>query len=158
MTQTTFLMIKPDGIHHETEILKILNDHGLKIESKVRLKVDMKVMATLLIHYEDVIDNMGKAFNFVGKLFNAFYFGNHELIPMKVSYEGTDDIIELTRTLVGATNPEKADDGTLRNLLSQDNYVIADSENRLVHNVIHASDSHESASRELEIWSQYLNA
>ncbi|HLV49910.1 MAG TPA: nucleoside-diphosphate kinase, partial [Erysipelothrix sp.] len=52
----------------------------------------------------------------------------------------------------------KADRGTLRNMFSHDNYEIADREERLVENVIHASDSHESAKRELHLWSEYLNA
>ena len=158
MKQTTFLMIKPDGIKHQAEIIDILKQHNLNIEIQNKYKVDINIMRTLLLHYHEVIDRMGKDFNYVGKMFNSFYFGDFEIIPMKVSYEGDEDIIELTRSLAGATNPEKADKGTLRKMFSNDNYEIADREARLVDNVIHASDSHESAERELHLWSEYLNA
>lgn len=158
MKQTTFLMIKPDGIKHQAKIIEILTKNNLKIEIQNKYRVDINVIRTLLLHYHEVIDRMGKEFNYVGKMFNSFYFGDFEIIPMKVSYEGDEDIIELTRSLAGATNPEKADKGTLRNMFSNDNYEIADREARLVDNVIHASDSHESAERELRLWSEYLNA
>lgn len=156
MKQTTFLMIKPDGIKYQDEIIDILEAQGLQIEVKNKIKVDINVMRTLLLHYHEVIDRMGKEFNYVGKMFNSFYFGDFEIIPMKASYEKDQDIIELTRTLAGATNPAEADEKTLRNMFSNDNYEIADREERLVNNVIHASDSHESAERELHIWGAYL--
>ena len=64
----------------------------------------------------------------------------------------SDNIIDITRSLVGATNPKEAKVNTLRYLYSDDDYEKADLENRLVNNVIHASDSIESAKREIELW------
>ena len=117
----------------------------------------MEDMKTLIEHYEQVIDSMDKGFNFPGKLFNSFYYdGPHMIMPMEVSYEGKEDIIPYTRTLVGKTNPQEAAKGTIRGDYSDDSYDKAGKEVRLVNNVIHASDSHENAERELKIWSKYL--
>ncbi len=155
--QKTFMMIKPDGIKNKDEIIKILKENGLKIEKIKEINVDMNIMKVLLDHYEEVIDNMGKEFNFVGKMFNSFYFGDFKIIPMEVSYSGNGDIINLTRKLVGETNPSSADLGTLRKTFSYDSYDKADGEDRLLNNVIHASDSQESAKKELGLWGDILH-
>ena len=68
-----------------------------------------------------------------------------------------EDIITYSRRLVGKTNPVQADPDSIRGHFSQDSYVKADQEHRLVNNIIHASDSHESANRELHIWEKFLN-
>lgn len=154
--QKTFMMIKPDAIDKKDEIIKILESHDLKIERKNEVKVDINTMQVLLDHYKDVIDDLGKDFNFVGKMFNSFYFGDFKIIPMEVSYIGDKDIITLTRDLAGATNPASAKEGTLRKTFSTDSYDQADKEERLLNNVIHASDSAESAKRELELWNSLL--
>ena len=154
--QETFMMIKPDGIQHKEAVLQRLKDEGLIIKPYKEIKTDIHIMQTLLDHYHEVIDRMGKDFNYVGKLFNSFYFGDFSLIPLHVTYDGEEDIIEKTRTLAGATNPQDAKENTIRNLYSDDNYEKADRDERLVNNVIHASDSHESAQRELNIWKNYL--
>ena len=107
--QETFLMIKPDGIKHKEEIFKVLEANGLEIKSFKEHKVDMEIMKNLLSHYQFVIEEMKQEFNFVGKMFNTFYYGDEAIIPMHVTYAGEDDIIKKTRTLVGATNPEKAE-------------------------------------------------
>ena len=158
MKQKTFMMLKPDAFTNQyEEILKDLKAHGLKIEKQVKLEVDMDVMKTLLDHYKGVIDSMDKAFDFPGKLFNSFYYdGPHYIMPMMITYEGNQDIIEYTRALVGKTNPKDAGKDTIRGKYSHDDYEQATKQWRLVNNVIHASDSHESAERELAIWRKYF--
>lgn len=159
MKQRTFMMLKPDAFAsgHAEDIIKDLEEHGLKIEHSAKVSVTMEDMKTLIEHYEQVIDSMDKGFNFPGKLFNSFYYdGPHMIMPMEVSYEGEEDIIPYTRTLVGKTNPQEADKGTIRGDYSDDSYDKAGKEVRLVNNVIHASDSHENAERELKIWEKYL--
>lgn len=159
MKQYTYMMLKPDAFkdHQEEKILKMMRDHGLCIEASHTVEVTMEVMKTLLEHYHQVIDEKGSVFNFPARLFNTFYFhGPHYIMPMKVSYDGDEDIIAYSRKLVGKTNPIAAEVGTIRATFSQDSYELADSENRLVNNVIHASDSSQSAQRELQIWHEYL--
>ena len=159
MTQKTFMMLKPDAFAsgHAQEVLDYLENAGLHISASKKVEVTMDVMKTLLEHYKEVIDAMGKDFNFPGKLFNSFYYeGPHYIMPMEICYDQEDDIITYSRTLVGKTNPEAADPKTIRGLYSDDNYDKAGAAVRLVNNVIHASDSHESAQRELAIWESYF--
>lgn len=159
MKQYTFMMLKPDAFQEkkEKDILQMLENHQLHIESYQKLEVNMDVMKVLLEHYHEVIDNKGKDFNFPGRLFNTFYFdGPHYIMPMKISYDGDEDIITYSRKLVGKTNPIDALPNTIRGTFSQDSYQKADQDYRLVNNVIHASDSHDSVEKELKIWKQYL--
>lgn len=159
MKQKTFMMLKPDAFAngHVSEILEDLKLAGLHIEKSRTVKVDMQVMKTLIDHYEGVIDSMDPSFNFPGKLFNSFYYGGeHEIMPMEISYDGDEDIIAYTRKLAGKTNPQEAEKTSLRGRYSQDSYEQASAEMRLVNNVIHASDSVESAERELKIWQKYF--
>lgn len=157
--QYTYMMLKPDAFETGSvdTILERLQSANLIIESSKEWIVDLKIMKLLIDHYGANIETMDAAFNFPGKLFNSFFYkGPRRIMPLKVSYCGEEDIITYTRTLVGATNPQKADKGTIRGDLSVDTYEKATLEVRLVNNLIHASDSHESAKRELALWSQLL--
>lgn len=157
--QETYMMLKPDAFENNNEdnILKMLEDNHLIIASKQKVEINMEIMKLLLEHYQGVIDSMDKSFNFTGKLFNNFYYDEpHYIMPMKIQYDGDEDIITYTRRLVGKTNPSLADAGTIRATFSQDNYDKANEEIRLVNNVVHASDSLESAKRELNIWKNFL--
>lgn len=159
MKQETFMMLKPDAFANDYagEVLLYLQAHGLKIEKSKVVQVCMKDMQTLLEHYEQVIDDKAKEFNFPGKLFNSFYYeGPHTIMPMKITYDGDEDIIAYTRKLAGKTNPQDADPESIRGKFSDDNYEKAEKDIRLVNNVIHASDSKESAKRELAIWNSYF--
>lgn len=61
-------------------------------------------------------------------------------------------IIEMVRKLVGITNPKQADIGTIRGDYSPDSYTLSDMQGRTTRTVIHASDSVESADREIPLW------
>ncbi len=159
MRQRTFLMFKPDAYRDDLveTIKKELENNGLVIEEYIELEVDIDVMKTLLEHYRLNIDEMDPNFNFVGKMFNSFYFhGKKKIGPMIVSYDLDEDITIYTRNLIGKTSPELADINSIRGKYSTDGYGQAGAENRLVNNLIHASDSPESANRELNIWSKYF--
>ena len=56
--------------------------------------------------------------------------------------EGPEDTWQVVRTMMGATNPREAAPGTIRGDLS----IL------FTENLIHGSDSAESAEREIEIW------
>lgn len=153
----TFMMLKPDAFkyHNEKAIIKDIESANLKIVRMKKIRVDMEFMKVLLEHYHGVIDEMDPDFNFAGKLFKSFYYDENYIMPMIVEYSG-DDIIAYTRQLVGKTNPQDAEKNSLRHKYSHDSYTLASKENRLVENVIHASDSDESAKREISLWEIYL--
>lgn len=159
MKQYTYMMLKPDAFvdDKDKKVIEKLEQYGLHVEKSCVLKVNMDIMKNLLEHYQFVIDEKGKAIDFTGKLFNTFYYdGPHYIMPMVVSYDGNEDIIAYSRQIVGKTNPAQADPHSIRGCFSDDSYEKADIDYRLVNNIIHASDSHDSAKRELEIWHQYL--
>ncbi len=60
--------------------------------------------------------------------------------------------VEIIRKIVGPTYPEIAPPGTIRGDFSFDSPLLANSKNRAVRNLIHASSSIEEAKFEREIW------
>ncbi len=60
--------------------------------------------------------------------------------------------ISIVRKIVGATNPEKADPGSIRGMFTTDSYDLADRNKRAVRNIAHASDSPETAKKEIATW------
>ncbi len=69
MKQTTYMMLKPDAFASgcTEQIKEVLRKNGYTIEAEKEVVVDMKVMQNLLLHYAEVIDRLGKDFNFPGK-------------------------------------------------------------------------------------------
>ena len=56
------------------------------------------------------------------------------------------------RMLCGGTSPQEATPGTIRGDFAIDSYMLADSSDRPVQNLIHASGTVEEAKREIKIW------
>ena len=68
-----------------------------------------------------------------------------------VVFEG-HDVIAKVRLMVGGTAPNTALPGTIRGDYAFDSYGLADTSGRPLQNLIHASDSKESANREITVW------
>ena len=61
--------------------------------------------------------------------------------------------IEIVRKVVGSTEPKSSAPGTIRGDFAMiESYAIADKKNRVLRNLIHASDSVKSADREISLW------
>lgn len=60
--------------------------------------------------------------------------------------------IELVRKLVGGTEPRSSDVGTIRGDFVLDSYSMADTDDRAIRNLIHASGSVDEARQELAHW------
>jgi nucleoside-diphosphate kinase len=60
--------------------------------------------------------------------------------------------IEVVRKIVGPTEPNKAPPGTIRGDYAHLSMAHADANGKPVMNLIHASDSKESAEREISLW------
>ncbi|MCU0660250.1 MAG: nucleoside-diphosphate kinase [Candidatus Pacebacteria bacterium] len=63
-----------------------------------------------------------------------------------------NDVINKVRVMIGGTAPNSALPGTIRGDFGFDSYGLADAAGRPIQNLIHASDSVESAKREIAIW------
>ena len=60
--------------------------------------------------------------------------------------------VQLTRKLVGGTEPFSSDVGTIRGDFVLDSYTLADSSGRAIRNAVHASSSAEEAEKEVVLW------
>ena len=129
--ERTFVMIKPDAVQRGLvgEIIARLERKGLKIVAMKMLHVSRELAQN---HYAE---HKGKPF------FESLvdYITSAPVIAMVV--EGKN-AVKVVRTLVGATNPQEASPGTIRGDYGMD----------IGRNVIHASDSLESAEREISLF------
>ena len=124
-------MIKPDGVERAltNEIIAIVEDHDFNITKKKEMHID-EDMAKL--HYAEHHDKP-----FFNDLIEFITSG--PVVAMEL--EGEEAVSRL-RELMGATNPSDAEPGTIR----------AKYGTELEKNVVHGSDSPESAERELNIF------
>ncbi|HEY5133802.1 MAG TPA: nucleoside-diphosphate kinase [Candidatus Krumholzibacteriaceae bacterium] len=127
---TTFLMIKPEavGSGRQGEIIDLLIKNRFRIVRMKQFRFDAaRARAFYAVHD-------GKHF-FAGLV---AYITSGEVVGIELEKEGA---VELLRELVGATDPAKARPGTVRYMYGTD----------LQRNAVHASDSRESAEKELAI-------
>jgi nucleoside-diphosphate kinase len=73
----------------------------------------------------------------------------HTLVAMVLEGE---DAIKRVRAMIGFTDPSRAEKGTIRGDFGDDSIQAANKESRRVRNLVHASDSPESAKIEIDLW------
>jgi nucleoside-diphosphate kinase len=130
-SQRTLVLIKPDGVQRGLvgEIISRLERRGLMLIAMNFRQVTKEFAET---HYGA---HVGKPF------YNGLvkYITSAPLVAMV--WEGTE-AIKAVRQTVGATNPLEADPGTIRHDLA----LLTS------RNLIHASDSVETAEKEIRMW------
>ncbi len=129
----TFVMCKPDAVERRLvgEIVSRLERKGLTLVAAELRSVDP---ATAEEHYAEHSERP-----FFGELVS--FLTRSPVFAMVV--EGpADNTFSLVRKLVGATQVDDAQPGTIRGDLAT---VTAE-------NLVHASDSHDSAQREIALW------
>ncbi len=126
--QKTLSIIKPDGVQKKLigTILNRFEKNGFKI-------VNLKYLS-LTNDQAGEFYNMHKEMSFYADLVKFMTSG--PCVPFVI--EGENAILRV-RELMGATNPSEADKGTIR----------ADFAESIDKNIIHGSDSQESAEREI---------
>lgn len=129
--ERTYLMVKPDGVQRGLvgQIISRFEQRGYKI---VGLKMMQIPRETAEKHYGE---HAGKPF-FAGLV---DFITSSPVVAMVV--EGKD-VVATAREMMGATNPLKAAPGTIRDTFGVD----------VGRNIIHGSDSLESANREIGIF------
>ena len=132
----TFVMIKPDGVKRNL-IGKIIN--RFEEEENIIVKaIKMRQLEADLVetHYAE---HKGK--EFYDNLIKFVTSG-----PVVTMLLEGKDVISKVREMVGATDPAKAEPGTIRGDLKEEPVKT------VTENMIHASDSIESANRELSLF------
>ena len=127
----TFFMIKPDGVQRNLvgEIISRVEAKGFSI-TKIKMMTISKDLAEK--HYEEHKDKP-----FFSDLVSFIISG--PIVAMQV--EGENVVLQI-RNLMGATNPSESTPGSIRGDLATE----------LDKNVVHGSDSDESAERELSLF------
>ena len=137
MTQRTLLLIKPDAVRRGLagHVLERYEAKGLKI-----VALEMRTIDAALAdqHYAEHVEK-------------DFYPPLRDFVTsgplVAVVLEG-DEAVEVVRAINGATDGRKAAPGTVRGDFSLSNRE----------NLVHGSDSPESAAREIGIWFPDLGA
>ena len=129
--ERTLVLIKPDAVRRGLagEILRRFEQRGLTIEEARLLTVDRTLAEE---HYAEHAEKP-----FFGELVEFITSG--PTLALVLEGEGA---IATIRTTMGATNPADAGPGTIRGDLALS----------MPDNLVHGSDSTESAAREIALW------
>ena len=130
-TERTLVLVKPDALRRGLlgEILSRFERKGLTIEALVVRTMDAELADQ---HYAEHVER-----DFYPPLKQFMTSG-----PLAALVLSGDEVIAVVRALVGATDGRKAAAGSIRGDLSLSNRE----------NLVHASDSPDSAKRELALW------
>jgi len=142
----SFILLKPETLERQlvSSVLERLLTIGVKIEMFSYVYVTEDLIDR---HYGENIAKYGEVFR--EKTHRSF--AGKYVIPIIVSSPGNQIIREI-RTLVGATDPSKAEAGTIRAEFGIDSIEKAMSEGRCCENLIHASDSTDAYFYEAALW------
>lgn len=133
--QRTLILVKPDGVRRGLvgEVIARVERKGYKISALRMLIADKSMLES---HYAE---HNGKPF--YEPLMEFMLSG-----PIVAMIAEGERVIEGFRSLAGATDPTVAAPGSIRGDLARDQGT------RVVQNIVHGSDSPESAEREIKIF------
>lgn len=169
-TERTLVVIKPDGVQRTLigEIIGRYERLGLKL-------CGMKMMVAKPDHIEKHYSLDPNWKKMVGEKAIESYKKKGETPPSEDPLEVGDRVIdglkkymssgpvvamvwqgahavEIVRKMTGGTEPRSSDVGTIRGDYVVDSYQMADTDQRAVRNLIHASGSVEEANNEIGLW------
>ncbi|MGE0009794.1 MAG: nucleoside-diphosphate kinase [Candidatus Babeliales bacterium] len=127
--QRTFAIIKPDAVEagHVDDIIEMIEDHGFDIIAGEEIDLDKAQAQQFYAVHKDR--------PFYGELVSYMTSGPVVLLVLE-----KENAVEDWRKLMGATDPKKAEAGTVRALYGTD----------ISKNATHGSDSAENAAIEIE--------
>ena len=168
--EKTLVVVKPEGVQRALigEIISRFEKVGLKlIAVKMIVPTDELVNKHYLIDPEWVVKVGTKAISAYEKKGLEAPNKNPEeagkrVLEGLVKYFTAGPVVAMvwqgvgavttTRKLVGTTEPASSDVGTIRGDLTIDSYILADTDNRAVRNIVHASGSVDEAEKEIALW------
>lgn len=138
--ERTLILVKPDGVRRSLvgEVIRRVEAKGYQV---VGLKMLTPTREILVKHYAE---HEGKPF--YEPLLEFMLSG-----PIVAMVAQGNRVIEGFRKLAGTTDPTTAEPGTIRGDLARDQGT------KVVQNIVHGSDSSESADREIAIFFPELN-
>ncbi len=173
MNEQTLVLIKPDGVSRSLigRIISRFEDTGLKIIAMKMIWADEKLAENHYFLDSEWAKNVyektkktreaaGEPFPFkdpiaYGKLIQSWNKNFLKEGPIIAAVIEGPHAIELVRKMVGSTEPRQAAPGTIRgDFAAIESYALANDKERVLRNLIHASDAPESAEREIALWFQ----
>jgi nucleoside-diphosphate kinase len=129
--EATLLIVKPDGVRRGLvgEVLRRVESKGLRLAEMRMMTIDRSLAEE---HYGEHREKL-----FFGELVKFITSGS--VVVARLEGEGA---IDVWRTLMGPTDPSSAPPGTIR----------GDFGTIITENLVHGSDSPESAERELKLF------
>ena len=139
-SERTLILVKPDGVRRGLtgEVLRRIEAKGYVLTGLKMITPTRDLFAT---HYAE---HEGKPF--YEPLLEFMLSG-----PIVAIIAEGNRVIEGFRKLAGATDPTTAEPGTIRGDLARDQGL------KVVQNIVHGSDSVQSAEREIKIFFPELN-
>ncbi|NBV95605.1 MAG: nucleoside-diphosphate kinase [Actinobacteria bacterium] len=133
--EKTLILVKPDGVRRGLvgEVISRVENKGYKVTNLRMLTADRPLLTK---HYEE---HQGKPF--FEPLLEFMSSG-----PIVAMIAEGEQVIQGFRKLAGATDPTQAEPGTIRGDLARDMGT------KVIQNIVHGSDSKESAEREIKIY------
>ncbi len=133
--ELTFANLKPDCVQRKLtgKVIEYIEDHGFEILRMRKTRLSRKFAEEFYAAHKDK--------PFFERLIEMMTSG--PCIPLVLRKENA---IEDFRKIIGNTDPEKADEGTLRQLYGTN----------VTYNIIHGSDSKESVQREMTFFFPYI--
>lgn len=134
-SERTLILVKPDGVRRNLigEVLARIERKGYSLHAIKTMELDRELLAQ---HYAE---HIGKPF--YEPLVEFMLSG-----PIVAVVAEGNRVIEGFRSLAGATDPTVAAPGTIRGDLARDQGT------KVVQNIVHGSDSPESALREISLF------
>ena len=134
-SEKTLILVKPDGVRRGLvgEVISRIETKGYAIDAVRMLQADRSLLEA---HYAE---HVGKPF--YEPLVEFMMSG-----PIVAIVASGNRVIEGFRALAGVTDPTLAAPGTIRGDLARDQGT------KVVQNIVHGSDSPESAAREIQIF------
>ena len=141
----TLVVLKPDALYseHIFDIIERFRQDGLKIDESYRYKAPKEFAEQ---HYADPLKRLPED---IGRTI-VNYLSDGDSLAMMVSGR---DAVDKARKISGRHfQPKDCEPGTIRRDFGSDNKEKAEAEGRAVYNLVHTSDSLESAEKEIQLW------
>lgn len=167
--EKTLVIIKPDGVQRGLvgEIISRFEKIGYKIIAMKMAYADKELAGK---HYEaddDWLEEVGrkqrasygkkgvkleKTNKELGNRVRDYLVDYISMSPVVAMIIEGHNAVAHIRKICGATSPQDSAPGTIRGDMAFDTYQLADSSERPIQNLIHASGSVEEAKREISLW------
>ena len=153
----TVIIIKPMGAEYSAQIMEKLLEHGEIKHFQAVVSTEEQVAE----HYSNSqFDSDGQETQYFPGLVKYMSEKNMDVFILEGANDQNCFIENLRKNVIGPSNPEKTEEGQIRNLAKNLDYKKeltikgegVEKKSIIIDNLIHCSDSQESALKEIRIW------